>query len=462
MSRHRLARSQLDAAAVRLGHRAHDRQAEAAAPPAPAAVAVAADEAVEDPVAQLRRDAGAVVLTPRSRSSSSRRTRHDRRRCRAGVCTSAFWIRLSASRCSSSPGASTTSGSPAHVDLELVVGGQRRQPRPPPRARPRAGRPARGACAAGVGAREQQQVGHQPPHPARGAQRRARRSPRPRPRARAASSSRLARMLVSGVRSSCEASATNSAGGRAPPRSRRARRRAPRASPRASAPGRRPRRRPPASACCTPGSRVRAIVFAAVGELARSATWRAARREAGEQRERRAAEHAEERGTAGSAPSCAARCECGLAYWRYAIACPSASSSGATHAVAARPRAHRSAAARGRPRVGRTCGERRRRRGHDPDGRVAGRGGSAIWSPVEARSDARGVVVRGRGALLERVAVRRRSSSNDGAHWRLAVKTPMITANSSRIANVSPAEVSASRQRTGRALASRLMDARIT
>ena len=50
---------QLHAAAVGLRDRAHDREAEAARA---AAVARAADEALEDPVAQLGRDARAVVL----------------------------------------------------------------------------------------------------------------------------------------------------------------------------------------------------------------------------------------------------------------------------------------------------------------------------------------------------------------------------------------------------------------
>ena len=63
--------------------------------------------------------------------------------------------------------------------------------------------------ARGVVAGEQQQVGDEPAHAPRRAQRGVRRLPRS-PSRLSASSSRFASTLVSGVRSSCEASATNS------------------------------------------------------------------------------------------------------------------------------------------------------------------------------------------------------------------------------------------------------------
>ena len=132
---------------------------------------MAADEALEQPVAQLGGDPGPVVLDLEQRAVL-RLAAARRRACPAGVWTSAFWIRLSTSRWRSSAEPSTITLL-VGVHLELVALGERRG---------LAGRLAHDGrqvhrlarrLAAGVGAREQQQVGDQPAHPLRRAQRRS-------------------------------------------------------------------------------------------------------------------------------------------------------------------------------------------------------------------------------------------------------------------------------------------------
>ena len=179
----RLGRLERDRAAVRLGHRAHDRQAQARAA---AAVAAAADEALEHPL--LRARAGSRDRRPRRSATASPSVGARARRgsaCPGGVWRTAFSSRLSTSRCRSSrtPGDDRRLG----VDRQLVVARPSARARRRPRPAPRPGRSARCGCdALGVGAGQQQQVADQPAHPPRRAQRRlgglgllAARAPRP-------------------------------------------------------------------------------------------------------------------------------------------------------------------------------------------------------------------------------------------------------------------------------------------
>ena len=123
-------------------------------------------------VAQLRRDARAVVLDDRAATSSPSARRDARARgVPGGVWRIAFSIRLSASRCSSSRAPSTTAG--VASTLEVVAAGDRPQlgGRLDERPAPRSVGLVR-LLAVGVGAGEQQQVGDQAAHPPRRAQRR--------------------------------------------------------------------------------------------------------------------------------------------------------------------------------------------------------------------------------------------------------------------------------------------------
>ena len=199
-----------------LGDRAHDRQPE----PRSAARrlvggAAAAHEAPEDLVAQLAR--GSRGRRPRRSSSASSPSLATRTRTSVpgGVWIIALSIRLTTMRWSSSGLPVTGTGASPETLDDLVPAGDRLD-----LGHRRGGDLGQVAVdaragAARVGAREQQQVGDEPAHAPRGAQRRGRggRGPRrcgPNASSEAWSSSRLASVLVSGVRSSCEASATKS------------------------------------------------------------------------------------------------------------------------------------------------------------------------------------------------------------------------------------------------------------
>ncbi len=151
---------------------------------------------------------------PGPSSETSITTKSPSRRARTstavpgGVCTSAFWIRLSTSRCSSSPGASTTSGPPCCTSTvspwpsatDAASPAASRTTAPAFTGSRRATRPASARASSSRSATSRRM-------------RRDDRSADPAisassPWSSAASSSRFARMLVSGVRSSCEASAT--------------------------------------------------------------------------------------------------------------------------------------------------------------------------------------------------------------------------------------------------------------
>ena len=193
-------------AAVGLGDGADDRQAQAATPPRSPAPRTKRSNTRG---AQLLRHARPVVRDLERRPRRRRVDGDARMRVPGGVWRSAFSIRLSASRCSSSRAPWTDAGWASSVELVAAP------PTGPSSAaastttwRRSVGRC--GAAAPRVGARQQQQVGRRGgASAARSAARSAAASPRS-PSSSSASSSRLARTLVSGVRSSCEASATNS------------------------------------------------------------------------------------------------------------------------------------------------------------------------------------------------------------------------------------------------------------
>ncbi len=197
------------AAAVRLGDRAHDRQAQAAA---------AAAAAVRRRRARSARTPARA--SPAGRPGRGRRPRAPRARRRGGTETvDRRALRRVQERVLDQVGDQAVQVVGRAADRSPARGRRRcsewsscdraRLGRPP-RARSRRGRAAawasrgrrrRGPAAAGrrpAGACAATSAA--PTSPSRAA----------RPRARSASSSRLARMLVSGVRSSCEASATNS------------------------------------------------------------------------------------------------------------------------------------------------------------------------------------------------------------------------------------------------------------
>ena len=175
--------------------------------------AVAADEAVEDLLARLRRDAGAVVgdldhgaRRPRPAGASS--TLRARRGVAGGVVEQVedHPVQL--------VGVALDRQRAVVLDRQLALAQQRRRPRRRRRRRSRRGRSG-GARRAGRRRRGPAAAGRRPggSSAARSAGR-SRRSRGLRPgsarRSEACSSSRLASTLVSGVRSSCEASATNS------------------------------------------------------------------------------------------------------------------------------------------------------------------------------------------------------------------------------------------------------------
>ena len=151
----------------------------------------------------------ATSMTPRRR----RRARGAARCWRpAGVWRTALSSRLRTIRCSSSGLPSTGIGRSV-LDAQLAVADHRRHlGRRVPAISAEVAAAAL-AEAAGVGPRQQQQVGDEAAHPPRGAKRRIDHLAvlgLPGPSSEACSSSRFAITLVSGVRSSCEASATNS------------------------------------------------------------------------------------------------------------------------------------------------------------------------------------------------------------------------------------------------------------
>ena len=223
---------------------------------------------------ELGGDPGTVVLDRRAPRHRPRRRCEPARGCRAGVWRSAFSIRLSASRCRSSR-APETSAAFGSTD-EIVVG----------RDRPELagglgqdlaeiGRPVR-LDALRVGAREQQQVADEAPHPPGRAQRRVRGlgllavellgeqlEVREHARQRRA-------QLVRGVGDELALAVEHRLGVGA----RRVERA--RASPRACARARRPRRRPRDGAAAGSGrgcarSRARRRSAAAIGRIARCA-----------------------------------------------------------------------------------------------------------------------------------------------------------------------------------------------
>ena len=269
--------------------RADDREAEAARA---AAVAGAAEEALEDLVAQLGRDARARRPRRTRTTSPLRRSTVASTAVPGSVWRSAFSSRLSVSRCSSSR-APSTSAPGARRDADQVVAGDGLE---------LAGRlgddlgevdgRVRGG-AAGVGAGEQQQVGDQPAHAAAGAQRGGGGL------ARLALQLHLEQLEVGQHGGERRAQLVRArrrrtgAGARASPRSRRAPRRARGACPRACARARTPRRSASGWGMVSDGSRVRSISRAASVSRGIGAIARRGGGEAGEQRERGAAEHAE-------------------------------------------------------------------------------------------------------------------------------------------------------------------------
>ena len=276
---------------VGLGHGAHDREPEAGRADA---VAGAAEEALEDLVVQLRRDARARRPRRRARPAPLRALDAAPRPPCPGRCGAAR------SPSGSAPAGAARRARPSIVDA-------RRAPRSEISWSPATGSSSAAASvttlgevdrrvrrlAAGVGAREQQQVGDQPAHPARGAQRGggglallARRA-----------SPRAARGWPAPRSAACAARARRRrrtrAGARASPRSPRAPRRA-RASIASSV------RASSATSSSASGRGIRTRRVARALDLARGGgqlgdrLHRAARGgEAGQQRERGAAEHAE-------------------------------------------------------------------------------------------------------------------------------------------------------------------------
>ena len=247
----------------------HDRQAQ---PGGARPVAARAEEALEDALLQLGRDPGPSSATASTTSPLRRST----------VAATAVPGGCGAAR---SPSGSAPCGAARR--------GRRRSRRPPAptteiSCRRRPARARRGGLddvaevdgpvrrlAAGVGAGQQQQVGHQPAHAPARAQRRARR-PRAAPRR---ASRRAARGWPARWSAACAARARRRrrtrAGAPAWPRSPCGIRRAHAASTPACSPARRPRRRPPAAARAA-GSRVRSIsraasVSSAIGYIARRA-----------------------------------------------------------------------------------------------------------------------------------------------------------------------------------------------
>ena len=169
-----------------------------------------AEEALEDLVAQLGRDAGPVVLDREHDMAVARARRWPRPRCpgRCGAARSPSGSARAGAARRCTPSTSAPAGAD---DRDLVVAGDRLELGGGVGDDARRGRRARcGGLAAGVGAGEQQQVGDEAAHAAASS---AARTRRPRA-ARRRASPRAARgwpaREVSGVRSSCEASATNS------------------------------------------------------------------------------------------------------------------------------------------------------------------------------------------------------------------------------------------------------------
>ena len=196
-------------AAVGLGDRADDRRGRGRTS---RRGRPAADEALEHPLAQLGRDAGAVVLDDEHDVvAAPASTGRADRACRAACGWIAFSIRFSARRCSSSRAPSTTRRLGRRRSSSWLAGDRLELGRRVDDDLAEVGRLRAATLAAGVGAGEQQQVGDQAAHALRRAQRADRRPRRCSPSSSSASSSRFASTLVSGVRSSCEASATNCA-----------------------------------------------------------------------------------------------------------------------------------------------------------------------------------------------------------------------------------------------------------
>ena len=125
-------------------------------------LAALAGEALEHPLAQVRRARRGRGRRPRARRSSPARRTETTTGVPGGVWRKAFSIRLSTRRCRSSAEPSTTGGSPASAgrsSVSVVARGQRLRPRGRRRARPRdevdraraapGGRRRRGRAAAG-------------------------------------------------------------------------------------------------------------------------------------------------------------------------------------------------------------------------------------------------------------------------------------------------------------------------
>ena len=173
---------------------------------------LAADEAVEDLLAQLGRDAGAVVGDfddgVAAVGAQAQFDPRARRRVAGGVVEQVERPGGAARRGCPRPAAAGRSRPAARVRRSSAPPRPRRCPPPRPgrtRCGRRAGRRRRGPGAGGR--RRGGSSGSRSAAPSRPSR------ARPRgwdPRSEACSSSRLATMLVSGVRSSCEASATNS------------------------------------------------------------------------------------------------------------------------------------------------------------------------------------------------------------------------------------------------------------
>ena len=169
----------------------------------------AAEEALEDLVVQLGRDARARRPRPRARRAPLTRSTLASTAVPGSVWRSAFSIRFSTSRCSSSRAPSISSAAAARRSRS-------RGRRPPARARtPRRSRRSRGRPARCGGSRPASARASSSRSATRRRIRREERSAeaaasRCSPCSVSSSSSRLASTDVSGVRSSCEASATNS------------------------------------------------------------------------------------------------------------------------------------------------------------------------------------------------------------------------------------------------------------
>ena len=199
--------------AVRVGDRAHDRQAEAGAAGGAVARGVGAVEAIEDALAllgrdardrRLRREAQAPAGAPSRRAGARARSGRAcaRSRCRSGCAAPARGGRgrPPASPRDASPSSKRRVGEQAHAVPQLA----RRT------ARSSIGSSRRNSRLLALG--QQQQVVDESARcarsrPARGAPRGA--PPPATGRSCAASTSSWPRITVSGVRSSCEASATN-------------------------------------------------------------------------------------------------------------------------------------------------------------------------------------------------------------------------------------------------------------